>query len=83
MMPINTIINKITKATKMLLFSIMISDRKEIVPETNIVIKNIVTTHRIVLFRSFFDADGSDLDTSLIPFKICNKTVADRINLTA
>ena len=35
---------------------------------TFIVTKKIVTTHRIVLFRSFFDADGSDLDTGLSPF---------------
>ena len=45
------------------------SDANEIVPEIIIVIRNIVTTQRIVLFRSFFDTDGSDLDTCLSPFR--------------
>ena len=53
------------------------------VPEIKIVTRKIVTTQRIVLFRSFFDADGSDLDTGLIPFVSNSKTAADKINLTA
>ena len=46
----------------------MRSETKEIVPEIIIVTIKIVTTQRIVLFRSFFSADGSDFDTGLIPF---------------
>jgi len=34
------------------------------------VTKNMVTTQRIVLLRSFFAADGSDLDKGTIPFII-------------
>ena len=40
----------------------------EIIPETNIVTKKIVTTQRIVLLRSFFCVLGSDFDTTLVPF---------------
>ena len=32
------------------------------------VTRKIVTTQRIVLLRSLFEADGSGLDTGLIPF---------------
>ena len=38
-----------------------------IVPEINIVTKKIVTTQRMVLLRSRFDAAGSDLDTTNTP----------------
>ena len=64
------------------LISIKFVEAKEIVAEIKIVTIKIVTTQRIVLLRSFFSADGSDLDTMSISFsKII--TVADRINLTA
>ena len=54
------------------------------VPEMTMVTKKMVTTQRTVLFRSFFEAAGSDLDTSVNPFNVFfNGTVADRINLTA
>lgn len=61
----------------------IISETNEMVPDIMIVTRKIVTTQRIVLFRSFFDADGSDLDTGLSPFKYDSMTVAGRINLTA
>ena len=46
----------------------MISDKKEIKPDTRIVTRKMVTTHRIVFLLSFFAIAGSDLDTGIIPF---------------
>ena len=48
------------------------SDTNVMNAEIKIVTIKMVTTQRIVLLRSFFDALGSDLDTSLIPFDIYN-----------
>ena len=44
------------------------SETSEMVPDMKIVTKKMVTTQRIVLFRSFLDADGSDLDNEISPF---------------
>ena len=49
--------------------NITASEAKEIMPETRIVTKKIVTTQRIVLLRSLFAALGSDLDTCPILLK--------------
>ena len=40
----------------------------EIVPDTMIVTKKIVTTQRIAFIFSFFCELGSDFDTTLVPF---------------
>ena len=82
MIPSKTIANSIKKATGIVLESIIMSETKEIVPETMIVTIKMETTQRIVLFRAFFNAEGSDLDNSVSPFCVL-MTVADRINLTA
>ena len=67
-----------------MLTAIISLETKEIIPDTKIVTKKIVTTQRIVLFRSFLAELASDFDTVLIPFKSMIKiTVAGRINLTA
>ena len=47
-------------------------DAKEITAEIRIVTKNIVITQRMVLFRSFLDELGSDLDNCPIPFMFNN-----------
>jgi len=60
--------SRIKNATNIELFAMISSDINEIDPEIMIVTRNIVTTHRIDLFRSFFDDAGSDLDTRFIPF---------------
>ena len=61
--------NKIRNATNIVLIFITKSDANWIVPEMIIVTIKIVTTQRIVLLRSFFDADGSDLGKGLSPLK--------------
>ena len=81
--PIKIMANRIIKATSIELLAIRTSDVKEIVPDTRIVTKKMVTTHRIVLFRSFLAEFASDLDTSPVSFIENDKTVAGRINLTA
>ena len=83
MIPIITIAIRIKKATTIVLVDMMISDTNEIVPDTNIVIKKIETTHRIVFLCSFLEADGSDLDKGIIPFMCLIMTATNRINLTA
>ena len=78
--------SKIKNATNMVLADMITSDTKEMIPDIKIVTIKIVTTQRIVLFRSLFAADGSDLDTGLSPFDVLyyyGLTVTGRINLTA
>ena len=65
--------NRIRKATNIELPAINASETSVIVPETNIVTKKMVTTQRMVLFLSRFDAAGSDLDTTKYPFNLFNK----------
>ena len=62
------------------LLAINSSEIKVIVPEINIVTKKIVTTQRMVLLRSRFDAAGSDLDTTNTPLflKIKNGSRQDK-----
>ena len=50
---------RIRKAMPIELFSIMMSDKKEMVPEIKIVAKKILTTHLIVFSRSRLAATGS------------------------
>ena len=64
--------SKIRNATIIVLLTMIRSDTRDIEPDTKIVTKKIVTTQRIVLLRSFFEAPGSDLDTCLIPFDCKN-----------
>ena len=52
------------------LLAIMRSEAKEIVPDTKIVTTKMVTTHRIVLFRSFLAELGSDFATSFNLLKV-------------
>ena len=63
--PIKIIVSRIKKAERIPLVLIISSETKEMVPEMTMVTKKIVTTQRIVLFRSFFIAAGSDLDTRI------------------
>ena len=79
------ITSKIRKATGMELPDIIRSERREMVPETRMVTRKIVTTQRIVFCRSRVFAAASDFATVKYPFEMNNliKTAADRINLTA
>ena len=62
--------NRIKKATPMELTAIISSEISEIRPEITMVTKKMVITHRTVLLRTFFDAAGSDLDTTCIPLSL-------------
>ena len=44
------------------------SETNVMIPDIKMVTIKMVTTQRIVLFRSLLEADGSDFDTGLIPF---------------
>ena len=67
--PIIMIASKIRNALTMPLRLITSSEIKVKAPEMTMVTKKIVTTQRIVLFRSFFAAAGSVFDTRKYPFK--------------
>ena len=66
--PTIMMVNKIRKHATRPLPLINSSETSEMMLETTMVTKKIVTTQRIVLFRSLFAAAGSCFDTKIYPF---------------
>ena len=73
MIPIRMMTIRIRKAAKILLLCITSSEMKEMVPDTTMVTKKMVTTQRIALYLFFFKAAESVFDTEINPFEIFNK----------
>ena len=83
--PMKIMARRMRNATAVELFSMRMSDRKEIAPEIRMVTRKMVITYLICFFRSRLEASGSAFAICIIT-SVSNLflvTAADRINLTA